>query len=302
MGKSLTLKKTHFGHAVLVSLSSPRIFFAAVGCCVTVIKDFFLSQSPLRPKRITPPYVWIDHELDPRIPFAPEWVTPYFRFIPMWVCGLSWYRLTFGRKTSRDVAQTVRGFQRLYREAARVYRRCQSTTRRPPAVPGNKSFGFIHKMDPHLNCLPSLHVMVVTYAAWCISRLIRNASPVEGSYREEIEGLYAEARQITESILYVKQHSVNCIPAALFAMKHIQPGFESEFGEEFLSVLFDGTLPVVEGRSEVIRHLLDLYRQFNASWESGRYPDFQAVLLEFLAGYLEEPASLKNNRKKRMDI
>jgi hypothetical protein len=302
MGKTLSLDKAHFGHAFLVAMSSPRIMLSALGCTYTVIKDFFLSQSPLRPKKIKPPYVWIDHELDDRIPFAPEWVNPYFRFIPMWVCGVSWYRLTFGRRTGGEVAETVRQFRRLYKEAARVYRKCQSTTKRPPAVPGNRAFGVIHKMDPHLNCLPSLHVMVVTFAAWRLSRIIREAAPDENLYRREIDALYAEARQITESVLYVKQHSVNCIPAALFAMRHIQPGFETEFGEGFMNSLFDGTLPVIEGRSDVSRHLVSLYREFNAAWETGKYPDFQAVLLEFLGRYLEEPASLKNNLKNRMDI
>lgn len=301
MGKKLKYEKAGFRHAFIVAMSSPRILFAALSCTVTVIKDFFLSQSPLRPKKITPPYVWIDHELDERIAFAPEWVTPYFRFIPMWVCGVSWYRLTFGRRTNRMVTKTVLEFRQLYKEASRVYKKCQSTTRRPPAVKGSKAFGVIHKMDPHLNCLPSLHVMVVTLAAWRISRLIREASGDDPLYYPVINSLYAEARQITESILYVKQHSVNCIPAALFAMRHLQPGFETEFGEEFMKTLFDGTLPQVEGRADITQHLLNLYGEFNSAWESGKYPDFQGVLLDFLSRYLETPASEKNILKKRME-
>ena len=45
----------------------------------------------------------------------------------------------------------------LYEYAGRVYSKCQSTTNRPGVI-ADFNFIVIHLFDPHLHCVPSLHV------------------------------------------------------------------------------------------------------------------------------------------------
>ena len=50
----------------------------------------------------------------------------------------------------------------LYAFAAEVYKRNMSTTKRPFYI-ARPRFFVIHMLDPHLMCIPSLHVMVVIH-------------------------------------------------------------------------------------------------------------------------------------------
>jgi hypothetical protein len=71
------------------------------------------------------------------------------------------------------------------------------------------------------------------------------------------------ALAITEAILYVKQHSVNCIAAAMYAMSRFDPSFPPGEAEAFASGLFTGPGPISpEDRAAVRDHILGLYRRF----------------------------------------
>ncbi len=272
---------TYF-HTLLIVLSDVRIFAAAVSTVWTVLKDFFFMQSPLRPKRNRQPVVWIDHKYDKNIPFAPEWVEEYLHFIPLWVCSITWLRIRFGREGVRPVIDSLNEVKQLYKKAAEVYRKCQSTTVRPAPVKGNRHFAVIHATDPHLNCLPSLHVMLVTWAGYNLVNRIRELT--QNDIAQDIEYIKHHAFLITESILYVKQHSVNCIPAALFVMKHLFPGFENEYGREFIANLFENSEPQIQNKSEVSSYMAWLLDYFNkVKSESGK--DVTVVLLEYLLQY-----------------
>ncbi len=115
----------------------------------------------------------------------------------------------------------LRLIRQCYAEAADVYRASMTTTRRPRHYRGR--FLAIHLFDPHLLCVPSLHVMicVLTYTFY------RRAFAELGVKPAEAQALDAElfdgAVAITESVLYIKQHSVNCLPAAFYAMTRITP-------------------------------------------------------------------------------
>ncbi|MDA3900366.1 MAG: hypothetical protein PF637_07585 [Spirochaetes bacterium] len=274
-------------HTILMIISSPRICRAAIPTVGVIIRDFFYIQSSLRPKKKRQPYVRIDHPTDRSIPFAPEWVSVYIRFIHLWVFTLTWMYRAFGREASRLIADSLSELKALYLSASSVYRVIQSTTDRPPPVKGDLTFALIHKTDPHLNCLPSLHVMVVTWAAYALIPRINQLAVSRQDDESVIEmKLFLEerARLITESVLYVKQHSTNCIPAALFVMRSLFPGFEKSYGEDFIETLFVNRLPRVSDREAVCEHMKTLYRKFV---NEGKTRPFNEVLIEFLKQFPE---------------
>jgi hypothetical protein len=169
----------------------------------------------------------------------------------------------------------------LYIFAAAVYRKNMSTTKRPLYLL-HPRFILIHLTDPHLMCIPSLHVMVVirTY-----TKFAEMARTLGENLKDEIEELRRGALKITEAILYVKQHSVNCIPAALYAMTCFNGElFPQKEAESFAgALLIDETVPSPDDREAIRNHIITLYRNFleagknAASWET--------PLLEFLKSY-----------------
>jgi hypothetical protein len=66
--------------------------------------------------------------------------------------------------------------------------------------------------------------------------------------------LYARAVEIAETVLYVKQHSVNCIPAALYMMTRITPElFTIEDGVDFINSLFRSAEDISQEDKNAIR-------------------------------------------------
>jgi len=115
----------------------------------------------------------------------------------------------------------------------------------------------------------------------------------ETRFASQAEELYQGALDITEAVLYVKQHSVNCISASLYAMARFDPRlFPPEEAERFLSSLFsrphtDGKVKKEDGE-EIRKHILSLYRRFLSQGEAaGNGDDWTLPLLQFLK---ESPA------------
>ena len=104
----------------------------------------------------------------------------------------------------------------------------------------------------------------------------------EGRFAAQAEELRRGALAITEAVLYIKQHSVNCIPAAMYAMTRFDPGlFPPEEAERFTSgVFFEAGKPDKADGDEIRRYILSLYRRFLAQGEAGE--DWKKPLLDFL--------------------
>ena len=138
----------------------------------------------------------------------------------------------------------------------------------------------IHGLDPHLMCIPSLHVMVVirTYTAF---REILGALEKEAS-APRTEELYRGAIAITEAVLFIKQHSVNCIPAAMYSMTRFDPGlFPPDEAERFTAELFlTEAAPGKEDAEAIRQHILVLYRRFLAEGEKAA--NWTTPLIDFL--------------------
>ncbi|MBU0937063.1 MAG: hypothetical protein KKC64_15720 [Spirochaetes bacterium] len=265
----------------------PVLRSSALLCVRHALVDFFGVQwhERVSPRRTA--ISSVDHELDSLVPFAPGYVGIYMDFIPFWIRTAAWLRFYYGKKADRETAGFVRGIASLYRIAASVYYARLSTTKRPFYVKRPR-FALIHLTDPHYACVPSLHVMIVVYA-WLSFRAIVRRHEDDGLLRPRILELRAGAMAITESILYVKQHSVNCISAALYVIAILFPGLlPQEEAELFISELFLTQPKPLAADAAVIRaHILHLFRRFMN--EGRAAADWRKPLLDFLCALEVRP-------------
>lgn len=259
------------------------MFRSAVRFVRSVAVCFFLPQyqAVLNPRRR--PVVCVDDPLDRRIPFRPEHIKTYLSFVHLWIKACRFLHCTFGARAVPHIREFVDGVTRLYHNAFRVYDSCQSTTTRPP-VAGNVHMRFVRAVDPHVHCVPSLHVMIVVYT-WVRMRTIIDRLTESGRavFAGEIAYLRRQALAITESVLYVKQHSVNCVPAALFALHDLVEEFSLEIGDQFVEELFapGGSSPVApRDRERIAHHMKSVHRRFLAERRRGHSP--VEVILNFL--------------------
>lgn len=235
----------------------------------TVFKRFFFDQFiygqklSLRAENV-PAVRNVEHPLDATIPVRYEAVGVYLTFVQLWISALSYLRRRIGPSFDTDVALFIADLGRCYADAASVYSRCLSTTRRPPKAPSPR-LAFIYAVDPHLFCVPSLHVLVVCYTYKRLEDLLRARGALV-EFGAELASVRSRAIAITESILYVRQHSVNCIPTALAMLSVILPSYDEAEAEAFLSALFvnDGDIPE-EGRKAVLSYMLGLYGSIKAA-------------------------------------
>jgi hypothetical protein len=238
---------------------------------------FFLQyKAALLPGRI--PVTPVDHPLDAYIPFTPKWVAVYLDFVAFWVRTIGFLFTQYGRRAAGPVRDFIDAMGKLYAFAAEIYTKNLSTTARPHYY-GRPRFVLIHAVDPHLMCIPSLHVMVVIRTYTKFRAIIRSLGE-EARFALQIEEIRRGALDITEAILYVKQHSVNCVSAAMYAMSCFDNAlFPQEEAEDFAAGLFTG--PGSPEESGAIRdYIVEKYRQFLEEGKRGQ--DWREPLLTFL--------------------
>jgi hypothetical protein len=219
------------------TMCSPALRPATIRCIKSIFYNFFFRQykAAWLPGRV--PVSNVDHSLDQKIPFVPAWVTIYLDFVTFWIRMLSFLLRSYGRGAFAAVREFISSMGALYAFAAEAYQKNFSTTNRPFYI-ARPRFLVIHMFDPHLMCIPSLHVMVVirTYTKFAaILRSLNEADHCSAQIDEVKQGALA----ITQAILFVKQHSVNCVSAALYAMTCFDGElFPPEEAEAFTSLLF----------------------------------------------------------------
>ena len=228
----------------------------------TVLRDFFFLQFSVKFGFKKIPVLNVDHPLDETVPFTPEKVSVYLDFVAFWIRPLGYIGKRFGidaqRKYTEDFLRLV---DDCYRHAAEVYRFRMTTTKRPRYLKGK--FLTIHLFDPHYLCVPSLHVIIVVLAY----TFYRKAFAELHMQKDEMDTLnaelYAEAVEITETVLYIKQHSVNCIPAALYTMTRITPAeVTTTEVTRFIESLFANAPTISAQNADKIRmHISDLYER-----------------------------------------
>jgi len=289
-------------YAFYKSIIIPFLRPAFCKCVPSIFYNFFFRQfrAAFLPGRI--PVTKVDHALDEKIPFVPSWVTIYLDFIHFWIRMISFYLRRYKRKVHVLMKDFIYSIGGLYAFAAEVYKKNMSTTKRPFYI-ARPRFFLIHLADPHLMCIPSLHVMIVIHT---YLRFVDTAKKL-GEYeklKDQALELKHGALAISQAILFVKQHSVNCIPAALYAMTCFSPElFPPKEAEAFTEMLFspapkaDKALQKIsvhpsaspltkiqeEDKARIKSHIIKLYNQFLEEGKNAK--SWEEPLLKFLREY-----------------
>ena len=253
---------------------------------LSIFRNFFILQykAALFPGRY--PVSQVDHHLDEKIPFNPGKVDIYLEFLHFFIRAMGFLFRRFGLAVRKDIKNGILSLGAVYQKAAQVYATNYSTTKRPRYL-ARFRFLVIHTFDPNLMCIPSLHVMVVI-RTYTLFRAIIEKLGEEDAYSNQIEELRNGALAITEAVLYIKQHSVNCISAAMYAMTCFDDLFPQKEAESFALSLFRNTQDI-SGHSalahqdaDAIRnHIIDLYRHFL----NERTSKWETPLLDFLKSH-----------------
>lgn len=213
---------------------------ALAGYLKTVTVDFFYLQWAVKLGIKKIPVIPVDHALDAKVPFCPERARVYLDFVAFWIRAMSLVITRLERKKSVFYcAEFLTLLTTAYKEAARVYRFRMSTTARPATQ--DKTINGIRRVDPHYLCVPSLHIAIVALTFSYYRALFQNE---QAHFDAETiiaynTALYGGAVEIAETVLYVKQHSVNCIPAALYMIHNLAPQlFSVQDAVDFIDALF----------------------------------------------------------------
>ena len=216
---------------------------------------------------------------------------------------IAFFLRRYGRRVYAPVKDLITSMGNLYAHAAEVYRKNLSTTSRPFYI-ARPRFLMIHLCDPHLMCIPSLHVMIVAYTYKKFSEIIRRMGD-DKKYASQITELKQGALAISQAVFFVKQHSINCIPAALYAVTSFDAQlFPEKEAEDFIRLLFSpppqrGDVPVncrihpasapltkipFEDQEKIKSHILLLYHRFIE--EGKNASSWKAPILKFLGSYI----------------
>ncbi len=263
----------HVKTTAIYVLTHWKSFLALLRYLKVVIFDFFLLQFTVKWGWRKIEIVNVDHVLDDDIPFEPSLAPVYLDFIHFWVRPLALLIKKSKKKALPHVVLFLKIIADIYQQAASFYKYKMTTTKRPgPEEYRDKNFDGIRRVDPHYLCVPSLHIAVVilTYA------FFRDVFEKENFSDEEKKQynmqLYEGAIQIGETVLYVKQHSVNCIPAAVYMMTSAIPElFSIQDAVSFMDSLFAKQDNItVFAKKEINEHLHHLFEQLLLE---GQYSD-----------------------------
>ena len=254
----------------IVSLFHPLCLVELVPYLRTVALDFFLIQFLRKFKFTKTPIVHVDNPLDKKIPFNPRCIADYLGFVRYWICPLTLLIRSLGVKRAvPHFARFFRSLKKAYKSAASVYRFRLSTTDRPH-YKRRIYFAGVHLLDPHYLCVPSLHITVVCLAY----SFMRNVFESENFPQEENDvwnaELYEGAVNIAETVLYVKQHSVNCVSAALYMTTKIFPElFSRQDALGFLDSMFKARKDIpAQDKNQVLDYMKNLFLEFSNQGEA----------------------------------
>ena len=254
----------------------PRTAHYAWKYIFTILKDFFLIQQLQKLHFTKRPVINVETDIDDKIPFVPDHVDTYLDFVNFFVQPMDMLKKRLGyKRASQYLCLYLKFLTRIYRNSSLIYRFCLTTTTRPKYYKSHK-FRTIHFFDPHLLCVPSIHVAIAagTYA-WFKQCFKIGIFPKEEAeqYLEEIRN---KAVRIVESVLFIKQHSVNCIPLALYMLSSTmnKSFFSAHDAADFIDALFRESPEInSEVRQEILEHFYYMYdrtlleSRFSADWQ-----------------------------------
>lgn len=266
-------------------LFGPPSFITNFKCFATILKEFFFLQYFEKFHILHIPVVHVDHPLDKKIPFTPAKVKVYLDFINLWVRPLAMLVKKFGFwHASVLTKQWMLRFRKLYQCCGKIYHFRLTTTDRPN-YKEMREFRQIHALDPHFLCVPSLHVATVFLAYGFYRHIFSKEAFTETEKAQWSSELYSGALEITETVLYVKQHSVNCIPAALYLVTaNFNEWVSVEDARKFISELFTAPEGFSEEEAYQIReHIRATYEQYLI--EGAKSANWYEPIWNFLINY-----------------
>lgn len=272
-------------------LSRPPLLKRGLSLAWHALYHFFWPQFQTRLNPRLRPVAVLSHPLDRRIPFLPREVRTYLGYMGFWLKSLRFLYDLLGKAAIADIRESIDQVCVLYREAGSIYRRCQSTTTTRSAPPLNPWFAAIYLFDPHLHCIPSLHVLVICYNWRRLAEILRRRGRLEGEGLSAVHEAQAQAVRVSEAILAVRQHSLADIAPSLFLLSCRY----REFGQEEVSQ-YAGTLfrrwrlpePIKRSMRDCI---LDGYREMRRRLSCGPNNTCRELLLRFLAEYIPKADS-----------
>ena len=202
-------------------------------------------------------------------------------FTSLWIKSVSFLYKEFGKEALPYIYQFIEGLEQLYQTAYSVYKVYQSTTARPKSGK-NIPLKLVHMADPHLNCLPSLHVMIASYTLIRINSFLDFLAPDSDKYSKERKYLFFTAVRIIDSVLFLKQHSVNCIPAGLFALRSAVKDFPEELPYQIAEKMLNTSRISRSSKKTIEHYMVELYKAF---LEKSKHINDTDVLIDFLQNY-----------------
>ena len=264
--------------------TTPPSAAASFRYVATAAFKFFIFQYMEKLHLLHIPVKHVDHALDSRIPFRPDSLHIYMDFINYWIRCMAMLEHRFGiYNGSKLCAEYLRYLTLVYDEAYRLYRECMTTTQRPPC--DKKRIAALRKADPHYMCVPSLHIAIICLTFSFYRMLFVRERFTKDEKERWGRELYIRAVQIAESVLYLKQHSVNCIPAALYMLTRIVPElFTPTDATAFIHQMFSTSGDISAEEKKAVAEYMDfMYERFLL--EGCLEDDWRAPVLRWLGSY-----------------
>ncbi len=272
--------------AARLLVSDWRIVRRWLGLIWNAVHHFFLPQylSLLWPRHRL--VATLAHPLDREIPFRPRAVVTYLGYITFCFKTLRWFYDRIGQAALPDIRRSMDDVFLLYQEAGAIYRRCQSTTSTRAPLPNHPYFALIYLLDPHLACIPSLHILLICHNDLGAGRILRRHGLRGGEAERLQEAVREEAVRIIEAMLVVKQHSLVDVAPSLFLLTALFPD-DYRRGEvaDFVSRLFRSWRIDESIKARMRAVLLSAFDEFVTGWEARGRSGHREQILEFLKGY-----------------
>ncbi len=261
--RNVSINSLNVGLAYFNVCITPFALYTLLRFCVVVICKFFMVQYLEKLHVLRIPVKHVDHELDSKIPFRPELVDTYLDFINFWIRPMVLMIKRFGMNQGRKLqVEYLRYIRQAYSEAFRMYSHHMTTTNRP-SCKDVRAVRNLQHADPHYLCVPSLHIAVVCLTYSFYKKIFERENFTDEEKDMWNREIYSHGKEIAESVLYMKQHSANCIPAAMHMMTNIAPElFTVQMAVSFIDDLFrDATDISAKDREHLIEHIQFMYER-----------------------------------------
>ncbi|MFP4564681.1 MAG: hypothetical protein ACLFRY_15375 [Spirochaetia bacterium] len=263
-------------------LTDNHLFHSVMRLIKLIIYDFFVPQFQTLFSGKNRHIVRVDGELDREIPFVESKIYEYLSFTSHWISALSWMLDEFGPPAKEDIRSFIRDLSNLHARSAEIYKKIQSTTRRP-RVPLNPRYWILYFSDPHVHCVPSLHVSEMALTYMRMKSVIAKYSGEHTRYGPVLQEFFEKEIAIIESVLYTKQHSLNCVAAGLFFLSAVYPEFGEENAKLFIDALFRESDVRIQNPERLRTFIRNNYDEFMRRHQKGY--DYRRILIDFLSGF-----------------